>query len=113
MILPRFAIQYSRFGLQHLLDDAVAAAGLEGALGRARGGHPDPVEHRLPDAADPDVLLGHVSLVLEPQPGTAAEQERELRQGVARLALHRSPDRHRVVEERSLALLDPLELAQE
>src|SRR6185503_15141110 len=74
--------------LQDFLDEAARPACLEGLLGSAGKGHADAVDHRFPDAADPGVLLGHVALVLDPQPGAAAEQERQVRQGVARFSLN-------------------------
>ena len=51
---------------------AVAAACLERPLGRAGQRHADAIDHGLPKAADPDILLGDVPLVLEAQPCAAA-----------------------------------------
>src|SRR5579883_2644496 len=99
--------------LHEFLDDAVAPAALERLLRAPRQRHADTVDHRLPDAADPQILLRQVALVPDSQPRAAGQHERQVGQGVSGLALHGPPGRHRVVEQRPLAFLDALELAQE
>src|SRR5262245_33363984 len=98
-----------RIDLQDFLDDAVILTALE-AFGKR---HAEAIEHRLPDAADLHVVQEEVSLVLETQCFSTTQHERELLLRVPSFALGGRPGGHRVVEQRAVAFLDALELADE